>query len=138
MRRYLWDDRVIDRQEARETVQALLDSAVERGYGLWMLWPRGGSDPLGFCALREIAGTADVEIIYGLARDACGNGLATEASRAVLAYGFEVIGLPRIWGRTDPPNAASLAVIERLGMRPADNPGEDTRPIVAFVLDRPM
>jgi RimJ/RimL family protein N-acetyltransferase len=91
---------------------------------------------LGFCALREIAGTTEVEIIYGLAPAAWGQGLATEAAQAVVKHGFETIGLARIWGRTDPPNSASLRVIERLQMRPAENPGHETTPIVAFVLDR--
>ncbi|MEX0978112.1 MAG: GNAT family N-acetyltransferase [Pirellulales bacterium] len=71
-------------------------SAAERGCGLWMIRPRGGNDLIGFCALREIDGTAEVEIIYALAPCAWGNGFATEALRAVLAYGFEVIGLARI------------------------------------------
>jgi RimJ/RimL family protein N-acetyltransferase len=33
-----------------------------------------------------------------------------------LSYGFQMAALARIWARTDPPNVASIAVIERLGM----------------------
>jgi RimJ/RimL family protein N-acetyltransferase len=54
---------------------------------------------------------------YGLARDAWGKGLATEAARAVVDYGFSALGLAKVWARTDPRNAASVRVLEKLGMR---------------------
>jgi RimJ/RimL family protein N-acetyltransferase len=59
------------------------------------------------------AARADVRAGAGV----LGQGLATEAARAVLAYGFEQLQSPRITAATDPPNAASVRVLERLGMR---------------------
>ena len=44
-------------------------------------------------------------------------GLATEAARAMLALGFDGLGLHRISGRCDPRNPGSVGVLERLGMR---------------------
>jgi RimJ/RimL family protein N-acetyltransferase len=44
-------------------------------------------------------------------------GFATEASRAVLEYGFSVADLHRITARIDTRNAASAAVAAKLGMR---------------------
>ena len=46
-----------------------------------------------------------------------GNGYATEASNAMLALGFEQLGLHRIIARIDARNTASAAVLQRLGMR---------------------
>jgi RimJ/RimL family protein N-acetyltransferase len=46
-----------------------------------------------------------------------GRGYATEGARAMLALGFEGLGLHRIAGRLDGRNAASARVLERLGMR---------------------
>ena len=137
VRRYLLDDRLIDRAEARQFVEKYL-ATTDRGYGMWLIAPRGSDDIIGFVALYTIAGTeeAEFELLYGLAPSEWGRGLAIEASRVVIDYGFDVLDLPRIWARTDPPNAASLRVIEKLGMRPAKNPGSETLPIVAFVLDR--
>src|SRR5690606_3130336 len=101
-----------------------VESAAAGRPGLWLIYPAGDLQKLaGFCALREIAGTREVEVLYGLTPEMWGQALATEAARAVLRYGFEVLGLPRIWARTDPPNVASRRVIERLGMRVAENPG---------------
>jgi RimJ/RimL family protein N-acetyltransferase len=41
----------------------------------------------------------------------------TEAADAMLALGFDGLGLHRITARTDARNAASHAVLRRLGMR---------------------
>jgi RimJ/RimL family protein N-acetyltransferase len=46
-----------------------------------------------------------------------GRGYATEASEALLRLGFEVLGLHRIAASADARNAASIHVMERLGMR---------------------
>ena len=46
-----------------------------------------------------------------------GHGFATEAARAVLRFAFEDLGLHRVWADADPRNAASVRVMERLGMR---------------------
>lgn len=57
------------------------------------------------------------EIGYVLHPDHQGHGYATEAASVMLRLGFEELGLHRIVGRLDARNAASAAVLERLGMR---------------------
>jgi ribosomal-protein-alanine N-acetyltransferase len=54
---------------------------------------------------------------YSLNRDYWRQGLATEASRAMLAAGFGVLGLHRIWAECDTANVGSYGVMARLGMR---------------------
>jgi RimJ/RimL family protein N-acetyltransferase len=44
-------------------------------------------------------------------------GYATEALAAVLSYLFEDLGKHRVYARVDPRNQASIALLERLGMR---------------------
>ena len=57
------------------------------------------------------------EVGYILHPDREGHGYATEGARAMLALGFDGLGLHRIYGRIDARNAASARVLERLGMR---------------------
>jgi RimJ/RimL family protein N-acetyltransferase len=57
------------------------------------------------------------EVGYVLHPDHQGYGYATEATALLLRLGFEELGLHRIVGRLDARNAASAAVLERLGMR---------------------
>ncbi|MFC7545129.1 GNAT family N-acetyltransferase [Plantactinospora sp. GCM10030261] len=57
------------------------------------------------------------EIGYVLNPDHGGRGLATEATAAVLRWGFEEGGLRRIVGRCAAGNTASVRLLERLDMR---------------------
>jgi RimJ/RimL family protein N-acetyltransferase len=43
--------------------------------------------------------------------------MVDEAARAAVAFAFEALGYPSIWAATDPPNTASIRVMDRLGMR---------------------
>jgi RimJ/RimL family protein N-acetyltransferase len=53
---------------------------------------------------------------YGVARSCWGRGIASEAARAVVDYGFEVFNLAKVWARADPRNVASVRILEKLGM----------------------
>ena len=89
-----------------------------------------------FAGLREIEATPDVEVLYGFTPAHWGNGFATEASRAVLAHGFQSAGLARIAGRTDTPNRASARVLERLGMRFEAEHIVNERPTLHYAIER--
>ena len=53
---------------------------------------------------------------YCLARSAWGKGYATEASAAMLDFGFSTLGLESVWAGCDVENSASIRVLEKLGM----------------------
>jgi RimJ/RimL family protein N-acetyltransferase len=57
------------------------------------------------------------EITYLYARPYWGRGYATEAGRAVLAYGFRELDLHRIYATCRPDNLGSARVLEKIGMR---------------------
>jgi RimJ/RimL family protein N-acetyltransferase len=118
VRRFLWDDRVIARGETAGVIEASVASFASRGFGQWLAFPRAGDGALvAFSGLRVVPGGTDVELLYALAPARWGQGLASEAARAVLRHGFAALGLSRILARTDAPNAASIRVMQRLGMR---------------------
>ena len=45
------------------------------------------------------------------------HGYATEAARAMLGYGFDRLGLHRIWAQCNADNTASAHVLDKLGLR---------------------
>ncbi len=57
------------------------------------------------------------ELGYWIALDCWNRGYATEASRRLLAFGFEVLGLHRIEARHFLRNPASGRVMQKLGMQ---------------------
>jgi len=108
VRRFLWDDTEIDRQQAGDVLRDFLDSAANRGLGLWIARPAASAELMGFWALREIPPGLEIELLYGLSPQAWGQGLATEGARAVLEYAFAFLKLSRVWARTDRPIWASV------------------------------
>jgi ribosomal-protein-alanine N-acetyltransferase len=58
-----------------------------------------------------------VEVGWSIAPDRWGEGLATEAGRASLAWAFDVAGLDRVVSYTLRDNLASRRVMEKLGLR---------------------
>jgi RimJ/RimL family protein N-acetyltransferase len=120
VRRYLWDDEPVSRETVLEQIDASRRTFQERGFGHFALWPVASSpEPrglVGFAGLRTFGEEDKVELLYALRPTFQGRGLATDASRAVLRFGFEEAGLSEILAGADPPNAASFRVMERLGM----------------------
>jgi RimJ/RimL family protein N-acetyltransferase len=117
VRRFLWDDVVIPPERAAQVVEDSVASFAERGLGQWLVFEGTADELAGFAGLRVLEATSDVELLYGLHPRCWGRGLATEAARAILRFGFAELRLSRIVAGTDEPNLASLRVIERLGMR---------------------
>jgi RimJ/RimL family protein N-acetyltransferase len=116
VRRYLWDDMVIGEETAARALAASADDFAQRGFGLWGVFDRATGELVGFCGLRcPVEGVP--ELLYGLWREWSGQGVATEAARAVLAHAFTTLGVREIAAATDVPNTASVGVMQRLGMR---------------------
>lgn len=121
--------------------QAQLD---ERGFGFWAVEVRSTGEFIGFTGLDQVdegMPFTGVEVGWRLARSAWGHGYATEAARASLAYGFEVLGLPEILAVTTVTNLRSQAVMRRIGMTsgPAedfDDPNEPEGPLRRTALYR--
>jgi RimJ/RimL family protein N-acetyltransferase len=72
--------------------------------------------PIGAVGLNLTRAHRRAELGYWIAKARWGQGLATEASRAVLAYGFSALGLHRIDAHHFVENPASGAVMRKLGM----------------------
>ena len=139
----------LDRAESDGLVERIEAQFGERGYGLWALEVRATAAFIGFTGLAvqtyPAHFTPAVEVGWRLARPAWGHGYASEAARAALAHGFEVVGLDQIVSTTTRGNLRSQAVMVRLGMHrdPADDydhpnvpAGHPIRPHVLYRLDR--
>jgi ribosomal-protein-alanine N-acetyltransferase len=119
--------RPLDRTGSDALVDRIVDRWAADGHGLWAVERLDDAAFLGFVGLAapsfEAAFTPCVEVGWRLAAFAWGHGYATEAARAALRFGFEVLGLAEIVSFTVPANVRSRAVMERLGMTrdPADD-----------------
>jgi ribosomal-protein-alanine N-acetyltransferase len=104
-------------QRSRRAVDKFVRHWTEKGFGVFAVEDLETRRLLGQCGLNTIDELGEIEILYALERAAWGRGLATEAARAALAYGFDEARLPRIVAVTRPEHRASRGVMEKLGMR---------------------
>jgi len=95
-----------------------------KGWSNWALELRETGAFIGFTGLsvprRTFPFSPCVEIGWRLARNAWGKGLATEAARAALRVAFEQLALPEVVSFTAVGNVRSRAVMERIGLRDAN------------------
>jgi RimJ/RimL family protein N-acetyltransferase len=69
---------------------------------------------IGFARLG-LSGVKAAKLGYAISYDHWGKGYATDAARTMIVYGFGDLGLHRISAAIGPDNAASIAIVRRLG-----------------------
>lgn len=86
--------------------------------GLWATIDKATGEFIGRCGLLpwDIEGRHEIEIAYLIARSHWGQGLGAEAARALVAHGFETLGLDRLIALVHPKNIASARTAERAGL----------------------
>jgi [ribosomal protein S5]-alanine N-acetyltransferase len=100
-----------------EFVERQMRQQEQLGYSLWRIVVKETGQFAGFCGLQPIAETGEPEIGWWLLPEHWKKGIATEAGRAALDWGFRVSHMPIVVAVANPANMGSMAVIRRLGMQ---------------------
>jgi RimJ/RimL family protein N-acetyltransferase len=124
----------------RDRVEDWVDRSVreweERGHGKLTILDRESGTFIGRSGLRFWPEFEEVEVGWVLMPAARGRGVATEAGRACIEWGFRDFALPYVTAYIGPANANSIAVAERLGMTPLREDVLHGEPIVVHALRR--
>lgn len=124
---------LLTRAEADAGVKRSIAQFATYGWGYWAVEIPGVAEFIGFVGIKQVPFTAHftpaVDLGWRLARAYWGQGLATEAARAAIKFGFETLGLSSIVSYTAVPNVRSIRVMERLGMT-RDVDGDFDHPLV--------
>ena len=108
---------IAEEQEFIDGVIRVARCAPRRDYHLAITLPESG-DMVGLVDLRITSRRhRSAELGFGLHHEARGRGLATEAARLIIDFGFQALGLHRVSAGHHPDNVASQRVVERLGMK---------------------
>jgi [ribosomal protein S5]-alanine N-acetyltransferase len=86
------------------------------GFGRLAVVLKDSDALIGFAGLKYLVDVEEVDLGYRLMAAYWGRGLATEASRACVAHGFEILGLKRIIGFVEPENVRSVRVLQKSGL----------------------
>ena len=114
---------LLDREASDRAIDICQSQFAERGWGLWAAEVRDTGQFIGFVGLNipryELPFSPCVEVGWRLARRYWSQGFATEAAHGALRVGFGTLKLAEIVSFTALANLRSRAVMERIGMRSA-------------------
>jgi ribosomal-protein-alanine N-acetyltransferase len=114
--RYTGDEAFRNVEEAAQFI-AHYHHYQQYGYGRWAVVHKQDDAFIGFCGLKYHPEVEATDLGFRLMRDYWGQGLATEAARACVGYSFQSLQLPKLIGRVEQPNLASIRVLEKMGMQ---------------------
>jgi len=87
------------------------------GFGHYAIERRADGGFIGTAGLIQRADLSMPDIGYALLSSQHGQGYAEEAARAVMAHARDVLGLRALCAIVSPGNAASVRLLEKLGLR---------------------
>lgn len=105
----------LTRAETADVLARTVAGWQKNGFGRWAVLHKATARLIGLCGFRLHESTP--ELLYLLGNAHWGQGLAAEAARASLRYGFAELRFERIVAFTRPENVASQRVLQKLGMR---------------------
>lgn len=118
----------ISEESTEKALQSFIHHWQQREYGVWAIVENSSSQTVGYCGLRYLDELNEVEVLYGLAKAYWGRGIATQAAKAAVAYGFDVAHLDKLIALMLSENLASKRVMEKAGL-------QYEKPIHIFGLD---
>jgi RimJ/RimL family protein N-acetyltransferase len=91
---------------------------IEQGFGFYPIVVKSLGKIIGHCGLGFLEKTPEIEVAYVLDSPYWGQGYASEAARAAIAYGFSKLNISRIVAVAFPENVRSIGVMRAIGMTP--------------------
>ncbi len=105
------------KQVTGEILEFFTQHWEQHSFGVWAVIYKQTSQLIGHCGLNFLPNSPEVEVLYRFDQSYWNQGIATEATKASLRYGFEEAKLERIVAITVPEHLASRRVMEKAGLK---------------------
>src|SRR3954470_330773 len=132
--RYLGTGKPAYRDETETALSSIIRHWEVYGFGRWATIDKLTRKLVGYCGLRNYQGTP--ELVYLLAKQYWGMGLATEMARASLKFGFEELRVERIIAMAKLANVVSQRVMRKVGMSFQENIVIFNMKVAFYAIDR--
>lgn len=117
VQKYTGDSLLKTIDEAQKIITDIWLPEYEKySYARWAVIYKPEQKVIGFAGLKYLPEIGETDIGYRFLPDYWGKGIATEVSKEIIKYGFEVLGLKKIIGIIEPSNVASEKVLEKIGL----------------------
>lgn len=122
------------RERSEQFVARACEMSRTHGFCQWPIIFKPCSTLIGFCGF--VPASDGAEIGWRLAKERWGQGIATEAARAVLRHGFETLEFKRIIATVQSANRASIRVVDKLGMQAESTFHRSGREVILYSIHR--
>jgi ribosomal-protein-alanine N-acetyltransferase len=110
-----WPDEELS-ELLRSDARWVVEDSPKPGYGPWAVIARAESWVVGSAGFSGPPERGAIELGFGIHSDFRNRGYAAEAARALIEWGQAQPSVERIIAKCDPGNAASIRVLEKIGM----------------------
>ncbi len=104
-------------EEIEKAIKTRISNYEKYGFGRWATFLKNDMQFVGWAGLAYLPEFDEIDLGYRFLPQYWGKGIATEASHAILAYGFDELKLRRIIAIAMKENKASIKVMEKVGMQ---------------------
>lgn len=103
-------------EEIEKAIQGRISDYEQYGFGRWATFLKHEMQFVGWAGLAYLPEFDEIDLGYRFLPEFWGKGIATEASQAILTYGFDTLDLSKIIAIAMKENTASISVMEKVGM----------------------
>jgi len=119
--KYLGNEPLTSKEQIPPLIKSIQDQYLKNGIGRFAAFRKQDNAFIGWSGLKYIDKEGDGilhshDIGYRFIKQYWGNGYATESAKAGMAYGFNVMNLPLIYGIAHHENLASSNVLKKIGL----------------------
>ena len=130
VQKFTGDPLIASVEDMEQAIQTRINNYKKYGYGRWATFIKSDMQFIGWSGLAYLPEFDEIDLGYRFLPKYWGMGYATEASHAILRYGFDQLKLNKIIAIAMKQNKASIKVMEKVGMEfeklaPYEPGGED-------------
>ncbi len=121
---------------AKQIIQGIRQQFLDKKIGRFIVVSPETNRPIGWCGLKWLDETDEIDLGYRFLKETWGKGIATEAAQACLHYGFKDLHFDRITAKVLPANIGSVKVLKKIGMREIGKVEEDGETYLHFEITK--
>jgi [ribosomal protein S5]-alanine N-acetyltransferase len=128
-------DGAVSLVEAEDIILNTIRPQYKNKMGRWAVHLKGTSEFIGWSGIKYLESLDEHDLGYRFFKKHWGKGYATEAGKAVMQFGWNVLKLEKIVARASVDNTNSIKVLEKCGLNFSENGfehGEQVRKFKAF------
>ena len=117
VQKYTGEELITSLEEIQNKIKERSKEYKKYGFGRWATFLKRDMQFVGWAGLLYLPEFDEIDLGFRFLPEYWGLGIATEACRAILSYGFDNLKLKKIIAIAFKENKASIRVMEKIGMQ---------------------